>query len=158
MSSDDDCDLRQPRAFAVEGESEPTHEPPATAEEYLRQVRWQANRCPDVVVAKNAPSPKKNTIVTNIPVAPNTPTHLKPSKQWEDNFLVQFNEFRDYLAQQQQIFDNSADEKPSLPPINAANKWKEFCFGPECKKPKPSIILQLDHVSHHKVSYPLAII
>ena len=43
--------------YVEDGEEEPTGKPPNTAEEYLRQVRWEANRCPDIVVSKKTPSP-----------------------------------------------------------------------------------------------------
>eukprot|EP01133_Synstelium_polycarpum_P013072 gene13072-15374_t len=49
---EDDLDEFLPRAFDVDiGESPPDGEEPLTGEEYLRRVRWVANRCPKVVVA-----------------------------------------------------------------------------------------------------------
>jgi hypothetical protein len=58
-------------AFDVAGEQPPSSRPPSTAEEYLRQVRYQARRCPDVVVATNEP-PRK---------APSTTTTTKTRSQ-----------------------------------------------------------------------------
>ena len=49
-SGDEEPDAIQKRALAVEGEPDWSMEgPPATAEEYLRRVRWEAAQCPSVM-------------------------------------------------------------------------------------------------------------
>jgi hypothetical protein len=41
-----------PQAFAVDGEYDPTSGPPTNGIEYLRHVRWEASRLPNVNVAQ----------------------------------------------------------------------------------------------------------
>lgn len=170
-TSDDEWDRfydaqAMPLAFAIDGESEPTGLPPATAEEYLRQVRWQANRCPNVVVAQNDPKPIKQTISAMFTQStPPTPAELKPTKAWETNFLDTFKQFRASLEEQHANL-KSQSNLPKLPSVYSKKQWKQLCFGSAtapAKKPSPSIVLQLDFVSllkvwFEKIHYLMAIL
>ena len=51
--SEDGGDAPMPQAFAVSGKPDFSTGPPASAEEYLKRVRYEASQCAQVVVATN---------------------------------------------------------------------------------------------------------
>jgi hypothetical protein len=84
------------QAFHVEGELEPT-KPPSTAEEYLQQVRWEANRLEDVVVAPDKEREETRAPVHGVrdfPRIPSIPPGMRPSKEWQEDLLFSFEETR----------------------------------------------------------------
>lgn len=153
------------RAFAVDGEEEPTGRPPATAEEYLRQVRWEANRCPDVCVATNA-APEMDCANTGgrdsvrelegqfavMDTAAPVAEDLLPSAEWESNLLANFQQLRS-------VFEGAAvasggDKTLVLPPLKARAQWRKFCFGDGGNaghKPTPSVLARMDFVTIQRV-------
>ncbi|XP_022145185.1 uncharacterized protein LOC111014690 isoform X2 [Momordica charantia] len=102
--SDDDKyyhSIQRP-AFLVEGEPDFDSGPPEDGLEYLRRVRWEASRIPNVTVAKVDTSNLKKEQSVYMPVIPaiaDCPQHLLPSKQWEDAFLADFSQLRQALSQ-----------------------------------------------------------
>ncbi|EFA81478.1 putative protein serine/threonine kinase [Heterostelium album PN500] len=139
MDSDDDFDEFQPRAFEVD-DSEPTDldSEPLTGEEYLRRVRWAANKCPKVVVANidyskinNRPSSK---YFTPPPKLAACKPELLPSEEWETNFLATFSDYR--LRLQRQILSQDSQQQQQqqqqhikIPHQNDKRSWFIFCFG-----------------------------
>ncbi|GAM17183.1 hypothetical protein SAMD00019534_003580, partial [Acytostelium subglobosum LB1] len=136
--SDDDSDDFQPRAFQVDGEFIPgeNDEEPLTGEEYLRRVRWAANRCPKVVVANidyskinNRPSSK---YFTPPPKLTKCREELMPSAEWETHFLASFSEYRQRLQYQlsnNQPSINQSTHSIKLPHLNDKKSWSVYCFG-----------------------------
>ncbi|KAK3022845.1 hypothetical protein RJ639_046990 [Escallonia herrerae] len=94
-------------AFLVKGEPNFDSGPPQDGLEFIRRVRiscynglatwWEAERIPNVKVAKVERSKlkKEQTIyMPRIPDIPKCPEQLMPLKQWEDAFLADFSELR----------------------------------------------------------------
>ncbi|KAK4778783.1 hypothetical protein SAY86_006311 [Trapa natans] len=84
-------------AFVIEGEPNFEAGPPEDGLEYLRRVRWEAAQIPNVRVAKLDRSKLNKEQSVYMPVIPEIakcPEHLKPSKQWEEEFLADFSKLR----------------------------------------------------------------
>lgn len=102
VDSDDDYASIQRPAFAVEGEPDFDSGPPEDGLEFLRRVRWEAAHIPKVKVAKLDRSRVNKEQTVYMPQIPNIakcPEYLLPLKQWEDVFLVDFSELRQFLSQ-----------------------------------------------------------
>ncbi|KAJ0258377.1 hypothetical protein HA466_0071770 [Hirschfeldia incana] len=99
-------------AFAVEGEPDFESGPPEDGFEYLRRVRWEAKRVPNVKVAKIDESKyiakEQSVYMPQIPEIPKCPEHLLPLKEWEDSLLYDFSHLR--LALSQDANDSFGDE------------------------------------------------
>jgi len=128
----------QPRAFDIEGEEEPDDNEPLTGEEYIKRVRWQAKRCPSVVIADidysklkiTAPS---KTYFTLPPKFPKCKKEYLPKPDWETIFLSEFSELRQkiqYLeSNNNNIKSTDSTTTTKLPHINDKRSWYIFCFG-----------------------------
>ncbi|KAG7570197.1 Gemin2/Brr1 [Arabidopsis thaliana x Arabidopsis arenosa] len=90
-------------AFAVDGEPDFDSGPPEDGLEYLRRVRWEAKRIPNVKVAKVNGSKYKekeqSVYMPQIPEIPKCPEHLLPVKEWEESLLSDFSHIRLALSQ-----------------------------------------------------------
>ncbi|CAL9236628.1 unnamed protein product [Arabidopsis halleri] len=90
-------------AFAVDGEPDFDSGPPEDGIEYLRRVRWEAKRIPNVKVAKVNGSKyrekEQSVYMPQIPEIPKCPEHLLPVKEWEDSLLSDFSHIRLALSQ-----------------------------------------------------------
>ncbi|CDY14841.1 BnaC04g48380D [Brassica napus] len=88
-------------AFAVDGEPDFESGPPEDGFEYLRRVRWEAKRVPNVKVAKIDESKyitkEQSVYMPQIPEIPKCPEHLLPLKEWEDSLLSDFSHLRSVL-------------------------------------------------------------
>ncbi|KAG2245177.1 hypothetical protein Bca52824_092980 [Brassica carinata] len=102
-------------AFAVDGEPDFESGPPEDGFEYLRRVRWEAKRVPNVKVAKIDESKyitkEQSVYMPQIPEIPKCPEHLLPLKEWEDSLLSDFSDLR--LALSQDANDSFGDETMS---------------------------------------------
>ncbi|KAF2073030.1 hypothetical protein CYY_005646 [Polysphondylium violaceum] len=127
----------QARAFDIEGEEEPDDNEPLTGEEYIKRVRWQAKRCPSVVIADidysklkiTAPS---KTYFTLPPKLPKCKKELLPKHDWETLFLSEFSQLRQklqYLESNNTSSHSSNNSSTKLPHINDKRSWYIFCFG-----------------------------
>ncbi|KAF8045809.1 hypothetical protein N665_4383s0002 [Sinapis alba] len=99
-------------AFAVDGEPDFESGPPEDGFEYLRRVRWEAKRVPNVKVAKIDESKyatkEQSVYMPQIPEIPKCPEHLLPLKEWEDSVLSDFSHLR--LALSQDANNSCGDE------------------------------------------------
>ncbi|XP_024003980.1 uncharacterized protein LOC18026444 isoform X2 [Eutrema salsugineum] len=90
-------------AFAVDGEPDFDSGPPEDGLEYLRRVRWEAKRVPNVKVAKLDGSKyrkkEQSVYMPQIPEIHKCPEHLLPVKEWEDSLLSDFLQLRLALSQ-----------------------------------------------------------
>jgi survival of motor neuron protein-interacting protein 1 len=121
-----------PRAFAVDYEIGPEAGPPMDGLDYLRRVRWEANRCPKVV--KSGIDPRKfDTKQTQFAELPPEfaacPVSLAPSLAWETHFLASFEQLRQQLHKRLSRKPSSEQEAPKLPPLRNAKEWKVLCLG-----------------------------
>ena len=136
-------------AFLVEGELEPL-QAPSTAEEYLQQVRWEANRIEDIAIAvdqkETVPQQFRKAILHRAPVIP---VEMKPSSEWEEDILTHFEEARENW----QTVSSSTHPVTGLqpPPIRNRKAWRQFCFGTNASPPLLSILATLDFVSLNAV-------
>ncbi|KAI3935330.1 hypothetical protein MKW98_027150 [Papaver atlanticum] len=98
--SDDEYDSIKRPAFYVEGDPDFDSGPPEDGLEYLRRVRFEAAKIPNVKVVKVDKSKldkEQTKYMPEIPDIAKCPTHLQPSKEWEDAFLADFSELRQAL-------------------------------------------------------------
>lgn len=151
--------MDQDKAFAVDGELAPDR-PPATAEEYLKQVRWQANRIDDVIVADDV----EQTVNNNQPVfgmqgfsdVPKIPAGMKPSRDWEIDFIDKFIEERGRWEERKTLKQQTghlSKQKQTIPSPKDKKQWRDYCFGTNNNVPTASVIMSLDFVSLQKVSF-----
>ncbi|GFQ06391.1 gem-associated protein 2 [Phtheirospermum japonicum] len=92
--SDEDYSSIQRPAFLVTGEPDFDSGPPLDGLEYLRRVRWEADRVPKVSVVKVNKIKEQSVYMPQIPDIMKCPENLLPLKQWEDSFLAEFSELR----------------------------------------------------------------
>jgi len=188
-----------PRALPVGNDltrDPPRDAPPTSGEEYLRWVRWEAKKCPKIVVASDEAVEKhqirelaKRSQQTNrtenekkeekqhddesrqprkkqkknkrahyageqvggladfiLPAPmPKCPPALKPSLEWESNFLTSFKEFRKQLEQQQQHHQQQKKVGDRLPKSKDSQRWKTFCLS-NTSNLTPEVLAALDDV------------
>jgi len=129
-----------PRAFAVVGELPPEAGPPTTGEDYLRRVRWESRRCPDVVVSAIDPRQydnKQTQFAVLPPPCPPPPPGMAPLTVWERGFLAQFSELRQ--AMNRTLASPTKPSLPlSLPHQNDVRGWYLLCFGTKEKEKEES--------------------
>ncbi|GER27872.1 survival of motor neuron protein-interacting protein [Striga asiatica] len=92
--SDDDYSSIQRPAFLVTGEPDFDSGPPQDGLEYLRRVRWEADRIPKVKVVKVNKNKEQSVYMPQIPDIMECPENILPLKQWENSFLADFSELR----------------------------------------------------------------
>lgn len=95
--SDDDYGSIQRLAFFVAGEPDFDSGPPEDGFEYIRRVRWEAEHMPKVKVSKFERSKlnkEQSVYMPSILDIASCPEHILPLKEWEDEFLADFSQFR----------------------------------------------------------------
>ena len=118
---DNEDDFRPKRALDVSGDPDwSLSGPPLSAEEYLRRVRWEARRCPNVVraagIGSGSGSPsssqesgqkipvasalRSSVIMSTMPPSkvPPAPKHTVPDARWERSLINNFSELRLKIA------------------------------------------------------------
>ncbi|CAA7038150.1 unnamed protein product [Microthlaspi erraticum] len=111
---DDYTSILRP-AFAVDGEPDFDSGEPEDGFEYLRRVRWEAKRVPNVIIAKIDETKKQEQSVymPQIPEIHKCPEHLLPVKEWEDSLLSDFLNLR--LALSPDANESCEDEMMTSP-------------------------------------------
>ncbi|KAK7071846.1 gem (nuclear organelle) associated protein 2 [Halocaridina rubra] len=103
--------------------------PPASAEEYLRHVVWEARQCKEIVtveVDKNRI--KKQGAVIKKQLKACAPTGYAPSPQTQRDLLADFSKLRSEIATLRS--SNQIPKPPvSLPGSKKREEWCRFCFG-----------------------------
>jgi survival of motor neuron protein-interacting protein 1 len=124
----------QPRAFQVFGEMSPAEGPPATGEDYLRRVRWEARRIPGLVVSDIDPRQFDSLQTASFEVAPKvvTPPHLVPKPEWQQLFIANFEGLRKRL--QEAALQPLPPPPFRIPHVKDTAKWKDVIYGPEAHK------------------------
>eukprot|EP01012_Entosiphon_sulcatum_P003981 TRINITY_DN11452_c0_g1_i1.p1 TRINITY_DN11452_c0_g1~~TRINITY_DN11452_c0_g1_i1.p1 ORF type:complete len:378 (+),score=54.46 TRINITY_DN11452_c0_g1_i1:37-1134(+) len=143
-----DVHTSQPRALPVEAfplETNP-ETPPSTAEEYLLRVRQEAQRLPDVVVARSIPQlpPKRPAALPECLRGARLPAIFVPSKLWREPVLHRFQQLRDYLA----TLEATLPSRPVTPlqQVKHGGHIKAHCFGHSSSPPTVTELLSLDAV------------
>ncbi|KAI9030758.1 survival motor neuron interacting protein 1-domain-containing protein [Phycomyces nitens] len=98
---------------------------PANGEDYLLHVRQQASRCAQTVVAPPPKYTRQISLPSHYQFAFDTtaiPTHLLPSKEWQESFGRSFKSF-----QQEKQGSKPAQKAPPIPMSNK-NEWHSFCY------------------------------
>uniref|UniRef100_A0A1J3JCF1 Gem-associated protein 2 n=1 Tax=Noccaea caerulescens TaxID=107243 RepID=A0A1J3JCF1_NOCCA len=115
---DDYTSILRP-AFAVDGEPDFDSGEPEDGFEYLRRVRWEAKRVPNVKVAKIDETKyikqEQSVYMPQIPEIPKCPEHLLPVKEWEDSLLSDFLHLR--LALSPDASESCEDEMMTSPSV-----------------------------------------
>lgn len=128
-----------------EGEPDWDSGPPETAEEYLRRVRWEAARCPQVVrsepdpeklrqLARRRPganddAPPPPPVLPDIPDIPDAPAWARPSPDWLTGFLSDFASLRAQLAAAGTGGSGASPAPARLPDLRDVAAWDHLCFG-----------------------------
>ncbi|GAQ87224.1 Survival motor neuron interacting protein [Klebsormidium nitens] len=131
----------QYKAFHVSGQPDFSIEEP-DAEEYLRRVRWEAQRCPRVVVApaheRPPAAPEQTPYMPALPGVTACAPHLLPSSEWEACFLADFSDLRTELVRLLDLLEEAdaaalsslPSSAAAIPSVRDASAWKRFCLGP----------------------------
>ncbi|KAL6587701.1 hypothetical protein OROMI_000679 [Orobanche minor] len=93
-SGEEDYSSIQRPAFFVTGKPDFDSGPPQDGIEYLRRVRWEADRIPKVTVVKVNKIKEQSVYMPQIPDIMKCQDKLLPLKQWEESFLADFSELR----------------------------------------------------------------
>eukprot|EP01138_Halocafeteria_seosinensis_P006306 gb/GECG01006447.1/.p1 GENE.gb/GECG01006447.1/~~gb/GECG01006447.1/.p1 ORF type:complete len:304 (+),score=41.66 gb/GECG01006447.1/:1-912(+) len=112
--------------------------PPMTAEEYLMQVRQEANAIPDIMVSQDVDErtfdqrrqtgylPAMGSIVE-------CDREFLPTEEWRDNMLAEFSDLRVYMSQasidEEHTRKRQAVASINLPPLSNWNSWYYFFTG-----------------------------
>lgn len=137
--------------------------PPQSAEDYLRQVRWEAKTVADVVVAEDREKrqreseadPMLEAAVTELPteILP-APAFAMPSPEWERSFLTEFknvqeelSEFREKIALHGSEGHPTSASTPPIPRHTDEQQWYRLCFDKHTKfRPLVSTVATIDQV------------
>jgi len=128
-----------PKALPVETEvagdaTDPKWDIPAqSAESYLKMVRQEAMKCPDIVIAADLDSNKINSL-QNYFVADDgprkAPPGFEPSIQWQCKQILEFSKTRDRISKMRGSFKKSRDNAPRFPPdMTDAQRWVVWSCG-----------------------------
>jgi survival of motor neuron protein-interacting protein 1 len=133
----------QPVAFAVDGEFPPEAGSPQTGLDFLRRVRWEARRLPDVVVAEktataSASASAQPSIATGFgAISEQCEPVAAASLAWEAEFVPWFSDLRDRT---------SAALLRSPPPSPASAALPADWSSP-ASLPTLGVLSALDHVA-----------
>ncbi|KAI9098820.1 survival motor neuron interacting protein 1-domain-containing protein [Phlyctochytrium arcticum] len=137
-SQRDEDSIKRP-ALPLEGYGEDTNEGTASALQYLRMVRAEAEACPQTVRANVS-----NSTLTNVPQIPNTfdvrkeffdrqessSSTYTPSREWAEQFLSKFEALKSDLAVRREQYLAQPDaHQIQRPLMYHARQWKQFCYG-----------------------------
>ena len=141
----DDDDLQPRRAFHVSGAPDFSQAEPQTAEEYLRRVRWEAQRQPKVLTSTIDPrllvehrgaAPSAPGYGRALQLLPATSPLAMPSKEWENAFASQFADVRlallRYTERLPEVKKRETQPPPStarMPPPRDYPAWTRYCLG-----------------------------
>ena len=113
-------------------------EEPATAEEYINHVRYQARRIPDLMITADAETANVAVAVSDAAGAagvPRPPVCVPPSRDvaWESALLAEFCALGAALAAWDAQRERRGAKLPAppvtLPNVNDQSAWRAFCFG-----------------------------
>ncbi|KAJ8667631.1 hypothetical protein QAD02_009294 [Eretmocerus hayati] len=109
--------------------------PPATGEEYIKRVIFEARQCEEVVFAKiDETRLRKPTLnVKPLPECKEAPECLRPTQEWQKCQIADFSNLRLYIAQLRSEITNRKCKRKlvhnKLPYANDHKSWLEICTG-----------------------------
>ncbi|GAB5357828.1 hypothetical protein AAMO2058_000408100 [Amorphochlora amoebiformis] len=158
MADGSDRDLLKP-AFAVHGEPNFDRGPPADAMEYLRRVRYEAQRLPQIVVSKIEPSRIKTRTI-HVPLPPplaTSPEKYIPKSHWEKTAGSDFADLRQALIRCRTRYnqgisgpwDKEDKIKEPIPSGGDKTAWADYCITTDHKNRRPYVqtLMKMDHVA-----------
>ena len=136
QGEDEDDGVLTRRVFPVDDGSDSSDDetaaavPPADGLEYLRRVRKEARRLPNVVRAhlddplERSGSEAESAGSSSLPLPPPA---LRPDQRWEGELLCEFDSLRRQLAAA--AISPRRAQPPPLPNVADVSAWETFCFG-----------------------------
>jgi len=132
-----------PKALPVDGGvidiAEPKWDLPAqSAASYLKMVRHEASKCPDIMTASNliakpACSPQTYFISSDGPVK--APKELQPTIQWQIKQILEFSKLREKISKLKEKYEKPKEKGFSFPPdITDRQRWLVWTCGKEILK------------------------
>jgi len=112
--------------------------PAQSAASYLKMVRQEASKCPDIVIAPNLDADKRSSsqnyfVASDSPLK--APPGLEPSIQWQIKQILEFSKLRDKLSKMKEVYEKPSQKGFSFPPdIRDGQKWVLWCCGKEILK------------------------
>ncbi|RDD45994.1 Gem-associated protein 2, partial [Trichoplax sp. H2] len=117
---------------------------PTSAEDYLMNVRHEANNCPDVVVAENFDSSRFNSRRTVNYTKSSSLLPTPPSEEIQDFLIHTFSENRQKFMQYKAKFMKSNSKIDiNFPAMKDENGWLTFCLGSNKHRGNPPTLALL---------------
>ncbi|KAJ8902323.1 hypothetical protein NDN08_006730 [Rhodosorus marinus] len=150
MDSDDSRDDHlMPRALYFDGQR-PSEGPPQSAEEYLRQVHWEAQSMANVAVAETRERRQResqadvSSQLARIEIPHTDEFFAKISEEQLKELLDEFEQVRRRLKAGERNFDHESRHSNLPKPENEA-KWRRLCFEKQTsQRPTLTIVRQID--------------
>jgi len=126
-----------PKALPVDAVDDPDGGkwdiPAQSAASYLKMVRQEASKCPDVVIANNIDSGKfrdSQTYFINSDNPAKAPSGLEPSIQWQIKQILEFSKLREKISKMKETFEKTRENTPKFPPdMTDGQRWVVWCCG-----------------------------
>uniref|UniRef100_A0A7S2ZJF2 Uncharacterized protein n=1 Tax=Rhodosorus marinus TaxID=101924 RepID=A0A7S2ZJF2_9RHOD len=153
MESDDSRDDHlMPRALYFDGQS-PSEGPPQSAEEYLRQVHWEAQSIANVVVAESRERRQResqadvSSQLARIEIPHTAEFFAKTSEEQLNGLLDEFEQVRHRFKASVRNFEHE-HRHSNLPKPENEPKWRRLCFEKQTsQRPTLTIVRQMDQKS-----------
>jgi len=128
-----------PKALPIENEevgdsADPKWDIPAqSAASYLKMVRQEASKCPEIMIAADLDASNINSLQNYFVAADaprKAPPGFEPSIQWQCKQILEFSKVRDRITKMKDAFKKSKDKAPSFPPdMTDGQRWVVWCCG-----------------------------
>lgn len=107
--------------------------PAQSAASYLKMVRQEASKCPDVMIAGYLNADKFHSsqnyfVASDGPLK--APPGFEPSIQWQCKQILEFSKTRDRILKMKEGFKQSKENTPRFPPdMTDGQRWVVWCCG-----------------------------
>lgn len=109
--------------------------PAQSAASYLKMVRQEASKCPEIVIAENLDPSKLNSSQTYFVTADSpllAPLGFEPSIQWQIKQILEFSKLREKISKMKDTYRKSKEDCPRFPPdMTDGQRWVVWCCGKE---------------------------
>ncbi|KAL7640840.1 UNVERIFIED_CONTAM: hypothetical protein RMT77_009115 [Armadillidium vulgare] len=103
--------------------------PPASAEDYLKKVMWEAKQCEEIVTVNlKQDQIRKHQPIVKKPNKMSAPLEFVPPREVQKEFLAQFSLLRDKI-ESCRTTGNIPSPPVRLPREREQEKWCNLCFG-----------------------------
>eukprot|EP00188_Purpureofilum_apyrenoidigerum_P003684 Plantae.Rhodophyta-Purpureofilum_apyrenoidigerum.ctg391.p1 GENE.Plantae.Rhodophyta-Purpureofilum_apyrenoidigerum.ctg391~~Plantae.Rhodophyta-Purpureofilum_apyrenoidigerum.ctg391.p1 ORF type:complete len:259 (-),score=43.17 Plantae.Rhodophyta-Purpureofilum_apyrenoidigerum.ctg391:237-1013(-) len=156
-SSGDDGDIPlMSKAFYVDDALPSFDGPPMSAEEYLRQVRWEASGISEVIIAPDREKRQRDSVGGSVPEMRRLSSPLpRPTSsvdcEFEKNLLEDFTLVRDLFENSRHKIESVDQENfvsDILPGAADEQQWRRLCFSETSgRSPLVSTVASMDQVT-----------